>query len=90
MARANHSGQSKGDKQFTHVVVARLHRRSVHHRGQHSHQSVSPRSVVFSGRIIFHVDIVSAIHGTFCHISMLLSPAEAVSSIQIEPRLSKL
>ena len=91
MAGADRSGQSKGDKEFTHVAVARLHRRSVlDYSGQHSHQSVSPRSVFLNGRIIFRVDIVSAMHGTFRYLSVLLSRADAVSSFQIEPRLSKL
>ena len=77
---------------FTHVAVARLHRRSVlEHSGQHGHQSVSPRSVLFSRSVFSPVYILlSVMHGTFPHCFVPLSCTDPVSSVSIRPRVSKL
>lgn len=80
MAGARPSGQSKDDEEFTHVAVARLHRRSVlEHSGQHGCQSVYLRLVSPDTSSFLSV-FLSAMHGTFHHRSMLLS--RVVSSTQ--------
>ena len=92
MTGARPSGQSKDDDGFTHVAVARLQRRSVlEHSGQHGHQSVSPRSVLFSRSVFSPVYILlSVMHGTFPHCFVPLSCTDPVSSVSIGPRVSKL